>query len=539
MSIGIVKTKYGLVSGVECTGEYAGVTMFKGIPYAAPPIRELRWRPPVDPDAWEGIRECDSYGPVCIQPTGGDLNAEPWATDFYCAGSRPMAEDCLYLNVTTGVGSSSEKRPVFMWFHGGGSDHGYSYEREFDPRELAKKGVIVVSVAQRLSIFGYMAVPQLSAEQGGKSGNYILMDDMKTLEWVIDNIEGFGGDPCCITVGGQSVGNGKAISLAFTPLAKGHIKRVINQSGLPWIRTYKTLSDGETEWTEYLSSIGIDPSTPIEELRGIDPYRLLPRDSSVRLPGSLLYDGDLVPDMHTEDSMDKVTSEYDFLAGSNLGESHLKPGVKRGEIGFTKASEFYAYCRELLGPLYDKYDFENLVKVTDENVDRESRRLASFGLGASERIGGLTVNGWFGKWRTKAAPGKKTFNYLFSRITPTRPQDANTDRDRDVLMSWHSSELWYTFHSLQTSVPPARPWENIDFELADVMSSFWANFIKTGDPNGDGLPFWPESGERFAYMELDDPCRPFENGNSRLDQLIMDFLDRRGVLPHYREWSAL
>jgi para-nitrobenzyl esterase len=532
--IGVVNTKYGLVSGVELTGQYSGITMFNGIPFAAPPIRELRWKPPVDPAPWSGVRECCSYGPVCIQPTGGDLNSEPWATDFYYAGGKPMAEDCLYLNVTTGAATSDEKRPVFMWFHGGGSDHGYSYEQEFDPRELAKKGVIVVTVAQRLSIFGYMALPQLSAEQGGKSGNYILMDDMKALQWVIDNIEAFGGDPECITVGGQSAGTGKSASLAFTSIAKGHVKRVINQSGLVWNRSNKTLAEGEKEWENYLSSIGIDPNTSMEELRKIDPYQLLPGDKHVRLPGNLIYDGDIVPDISISDSMDRVIGDYDYLAGSNLGEAQIKPGANRGNKGFENSADFYAYCRELLGDDYDKFDFEKLVNISDENTDRETRRLASMGLVRSERMGGLTMNRWFGKYRAKVAPGKKTFTYLFSRITPTRPEDKGTDRDGDCLMAWHSSELWYTFASLREGTPPARPWEKRDFELADIMSSYWANFIKTGDPNGEGLPFWHESDETMSYAELGDEIISHE-GATKLDELLLKYLSDNNALPHYGE----
>lgn len=528
--IGIVNTKYGKVSGIELSGRYSGITMFNGIPFAAPPVGQLRWKPPADPSCWDGVRECISYAPTAIQPTGGDLNSEPWATDFYYAGARPMSEDCLYLNVTTGAAEPGELRPVFMWFHGGGSDHGYSYEQEFDPRELARKGVIVVTVPQRLGIFGYMALPQLSAEQGGKSGNYILMDDIKALQWVIGNIAAFGGDPCCITVGGQSAGTGKSATLAFTELAKGHVKRVINQSGLAWVRKNKTLEEGYTEWENYLTAIGIDPKTPIEKLRELSPYRLMPSDPHIRIPGSNIYDGDIVPDIELSDTMARFNADYDYLAGSNLGETHMKPGTQRSGTDFATAAEFYSYARELLGGLYDKYDFSNLVKVSDDNVDRVSRRLASLGLMLSSRMGGLTLNRYFGRCRRETAPGKNTFIYLFSRITPTRPEDAGTARDSDALMSWHSSELWYTFSSLRDGVPPARPWQERDFELAEIMSSYWANFIKTGDVNGEGLPGWQACGENMQYIELGDEITAF-NSPEKLDELILEYLEAHDALP--------
>ncbi len=530
-TIGTVKTKYGLVTGVELTGKYEGITLFKGIPYAAPPVGDLRWRAPRDPKPWDGVRSCDSYAPICFQPTNGDLDAEPWHTDFYYMGTPPMSEDCLYLNVCTGAKEAGDKRPVFVWFHGGGSDHGYSYEAEFDPSELAKKGVVVVSVAQRLSMFGYLALPQLSEEQGGKSGNYILMDDMKALQWIIENIDAFGGDPDCITVGGQSAGTGKSSSLAFTELAKGHVKRVINESGLAWRRNNSTLKEMEEACAAYLREIGIDPTLPMEELRKMEPSRFLPSKRGVRIPGGLVCDGDLVPFVEIPRAMEKYGGDYDYLAGTNLGETHMKPNTLRGQEGFRNPREFYTYAKEILGDLYDEYDFEHLVPVTVENVDRVSRRLASYGLFVDRaRMGGLALNMAFGQMRLKTAPGKKTYNYLFSRVAPHLESDRNTDRDPDRLMSWHSNELWYSFASLREGTPPARPWEERDFALADEMSSYWANFIKTGNPNGEGLPYWPNSGEEESIMELGDECYAIP-ANDRLWEMITKFLDRHHIIP--------
>ena len=176
MAIDIVTTKYGQMSGVV----EEGVLVFKGVPYAAPPVGDLRWKPPVDPQPWEGVKVCDTYGPRAKQPIpDGKMPAsssfEPYGTDFYWMGMPESSEDCLYINIATDAQSADEKRPVFMWFHGGGLATGYSYEIEFNPTVLAKKGVVVVTVGQRLNIFGYLALPQLSAEQGGISGNYGLM----------------------------------------------------------------------------------------------------------------------------------------------------------------------------------------------------------------------------------------------------------------------------------------------------------------------------------------------------------------------------
>lgn len=531
--IGTVTTRFGAVSGVEFHGDYEGITQFRGIPFAAPPVGDLRWRDPVDPAPWQGVRDCTSYAPVCIQPENGDLATEPWATDFYYMGHWPQSEDCLYLNITTGAASAGEKRPVYMWFHGGATTHGSSYEIQFDPREMAKRGVIVVTVAQRLSMFGYLALPQLDAEQGGKSGNYILKDDAKALEWVVNNIEAFGGDPDCITIGGQSAGTGKSASLAFTKAARGHVKRVINQSDLVWNRKNAEREQAEKVYAEYLTTIGIDPTLPVEELRKIDAYKLLPPpDMKMRVPGFLIYDGDYVPDMNVPDSADKYGVDYDYLAGTNLGENHMTANSFFMDEGFRTAKEFYAAAKEMLGDLYEKYDFENLVKVTDENADCESRRLASYGLtpGNGWRMGGLRMNRRFGEHRAKIAPGKNTFTYLFTRVSPARPEDIGTDRDPKKLLSWHANELWYTFCSLRKGIPPARPWEETDFKLADMMCAYWTNFIKTGDVNGEGLPYWPKSDENLGFAELGDEIKPFGH-MGKLDDLITEYLEKIGAFP--------
>lgn len=530
-TIGMVRTACGLVQGVEMSGKYEGITMFRGIPFAKPPVGDLRWKPPVDPEPWSGVRVCDSYAPVCVQPTDGHLDAEPWGSDFYFMGNPPQSEDCLYLNVTTPARSGEEKLPVYVWFHGGGADHGYTYEVEFDPLELAARGIVVVSVAQRLSMFGYLALPQLDAEQDGHSGNYILLDDMKALEWIIANIEAFGGDCRNITLGGQSAGTTKSTMLAYAPIAQGHVRRIINQSALKWKVEFLDREEAEQICMDFLRELGIDPTLSVEELRKIDSRRLIPVSSKrTRTPGPLIYDGYIVPHKQLADTIREKGWQYDYLAGSNLGESHINSNELGGVYGFRSAKNFYAYARELLGDLYDKYDFENLVKVDDSNVDRETRRLASLGLNHTQRMGGMSINLRFGQVRARTAPDKKTFSYLFSRVPPDRPEDRGTMRDPELQMSWHSSELWYTFNSLREGVPPVRPWQETDFRLGRIMCDYWANFIKTGDPNGKGLPYWPASDDDLGYLELGDEITPC-HGTGKLDALIREHLERMGAYP--------
>ena len=537
--IGIVRTKYGLVSGVPSDRpEYGDITYFKGIPYAAPPVGELRWKPPVDPAPWEGVRACDTYAPMAKQVMGSGPSFEPWATDFYYMGHPENSEDCLYLNVVTGAAGAGEKRPVYMWFHGGGLNTGYSYEIEFDGAELAKRGIVVVTVGQRLNIFGYLCCRQLSGEQGGKSGNYGLMDEVKALDWVYENIEAFGGDPENITIGGQSGGTSKTGALAACPYQKGRVKRVINQSALNWDVRYPTVEEAEKQAARFFEAVGVDPEISLEELRGIDAevfYKPLPPadffdPEAVRIPGSMVVDGDYVESGDHVAMLEKYASYCDYISGVNNGESRMGLGFFLGGSGPMTAKQFYENAREMLGEeLYAKYDFENLVRVTDENAGRISRYLAARGLSGGFAAG--YKSRYFGQYRAEKGDAGRTYAYLFSRIPPTREEDERpgSGRGREFLLSWHSAELWYTFASLRDNVPPARPWEARDFELAREMCDYWANFMRTGDPNGDGLKYWPTAADG-SWIDFADETEVHE-GEDTLDPMIREFSEKHGFIP--------
>lgn len=525
----IVRTSLGSVKGEALTGRYEGITVFKSIPYAAPPVSSLRFMPPADAEAWEGVRDCTKYGKIAIQPTGGDLDGEPWKTDFYYMGNPEQSEDCLHLTITTKAAGTDEKLPVYVWFHGGGSDHGYSYEVEFDGSELARKGIVVVSVNHRLGPFAYMALPQLTAEQG-KSGNYILMDNMKALEWIVDNIAAFGGDPDNITVGGQSAGTGKSATVAYTKPAKGHVRRIINESGLALGDSFLTQEEGHAIWRDYLSKLGIDPDLSLEELRKIPSQEFLPKEK-MRIPGGLIYDPEILPYKNMREAAEDAGRELDYLAGNNLGEIHVKPGMERGDSGFKEAGEFYDFCEKYMPELCCKYDIRKFVPEDCKDVDRATRRLASLGLSLPQftrRMGGLMLNRFFGAKRKETGVEHKVFTYLFARKVPGRPEELGTTRCAEKLMCWHSGELWYAFASLRENVPPARPWEQADFDLAEMTSSYWANFIRTGDPNGEGLPYWPESDKNLGYLEIDtEPAAHAEITEE--DKFLMDYLAGCGI----------
>lgn len=512
----VVSTKYGLVQGVNSTDpDYADVVEFRGIPYAAPPVGDLRWKAPQDPESWDGIKVCDTYQKMPMQDLQAENN-EPYTQDFYYGEIPEMSEDCLYLNVTTTEENltSGEKKPVFVWFHGGGLNKCYTNEPEANGEAYAMNGIVVVSVEQRLGAFGYLSLPQLSEEQG-QSGNYGLMDQIKALEWIYENIENFGGDPENISIGGQSGGTSKSMAMAASPECDTPISKMVLQSGLKWADTFQSQEDAEARGLAYLSDLGIDQNISLEELRQMDVEDLFDTTSS-NWSGKMVQDDLYVvyPSI-AEATLDGAYDDIAILAGTNLGEG-TAPAV-------TNAEEFYDYYKEILGDLYDKYDFENLVQVTDATATITARQLGSYGLGMNGSRS-VMVNRIFGKLLDERTGGTSTvYTYLFTHITPESITDIGTKRSAATCWAWHSSELWYTFNSLRDGTPPVRQWTEYDYQLAEEMNTYWANFMKTGNPNGEGLVEWPESDSSMGYIKLGDGTCGFSGDLSTLEQLMEEF----------------
>jgi para-nitrobenzyl esterase len=241
----VLTVEGGQLEGVV---ETEGVSLYKGIPYAAPPVGELRWKQPQPVKPWQGVRRCDKFGAASLQ--GGQAEGSFYWKEFYQDGDPEMSEDCLYLNVWTPVAGTDAKLPVMFWIHGGAFQNGFGHEIEFSGDAYAKRGVVLVTINYRLGMCGFLAHPLLTAENGGKgSGNYGLFDQLAALKWVKKNIAAFGGDPDNVTVFGQSAGAGSVQSLISSPLSKGYINRAIIQSGggLNGIIRTKTLKEAE-EW---------------------------------------------------------------------------------------------------------------------------------------------------------------------------------------------------------------------------------------------------------------------------------------------------
>lgn len=472
-------TIYGAVSGIQSSTE--GVAVYKGIPYAAPPVNDLRWKAPQPPSPWEGVRRCDHFGHACIQPLragGGFYEREFYRHDFH-AYPPPWGEDCLYLNIWTPAVEKDERLPVMVWIHGGGFTQGYSHEPRSDGENLAKNGVIVVSINYRLSIFGFFGSEELEKESGF-CGNYAILDQIAALQWVKDNISGFGGDPDNVTVFGQSAGAISVQAIAASPLSKGLVRRAICQSGagltVPEMRFGAEFLKRQGE--EFRKTVG---ASGLEQLRAIPEKQLMEmtiqHGYANMMAFPLIADGYVLP-------IDKGLAfkqgdclDIEYLIGSTIDESRIFPDYPKGEITRENFHEKMQGWYRMFGESCDPAD------------DDDALRLAN-------KRGGIQ---WFAEHRSLACMlaqngSKPVYAYVFNREPP----------GEDHPGVFHSACIWYAFGTLKNCW---RAFEDGDRRLSETMVKYWTNFAKTGDPNGPGLPMWsPFRNEDRLEMKLDIEC---------------------------------
>ena len=518
----VVQTEYGPVQGIYPDAALPDVVEYRGIPYAAPPVGDLRWKAPVDPEPWTDVRVCDEYAPIPMQVLGG-ATAAPYDQDFYFDGIPEMSEDCLYLNVvTTETNLEEGGKPVFVWFHGGGLNSCYTFEPEANGAEMANRGIVVVSVEQRLGPFGYLSLPQLTEEQG-QSGNYGLMDQIKAMEWIRDNIAQFGGDPENITAGGQSGGTTKSMAMLISPEMDVDVDRLILQSGLKFRQSYPSNAEAEAQGTQYLEDLGIDPLISLEELRSIPAEDLIDNTSSA-YPQAMNQDGKYVVYADNFDAI--MAGEFDnvqILSGTNLGEGSYP-------VSPTAESFYTGFKAEIGEELYNAYDFENLIKVSDVSAQTTARQLGTYGLGSNVSRN-LMVNRLYGAFISERTEGEtKNYTYLFSHFTPESISDIGTSRSAAEQWAWHSSEMWYTFDSLKPGLPSVREWADYDYQLADIMCDAWVSFIKTGDPNNETLPVeWPVADGSMGYIDFGNGVSAHSGEFTSLEKLMADYTIREFV----------
>lgn len=448
---GKVKVDGGWIQGTV-TPE---MTVYKGIPFAAPPVGDLRWKAPQPVIPWEGVREATDYASGPMQ--GGN---NPWG----------YSEDCLYLNVWSPAKSPKDKLPVMVWIYGGGFGGGTSADPLFDGTELAREGVIMVSTNYRVGKLGFLAHPELSAENPeGVSGNYGLLDQIAALQWVQRNIASFGGDPAKVTIFGESAGGIAVSMLCASPLAKGLFRGAICQSGGSFGPTrpttypgenMKKLSDAEADGVKIAESLGVGS---LAELRALPAERFVGRGLA---PGGgwPVVDGYVIPDDQFRMYEKGQYNDVAVMAGYNSDEG----------ASFSRNPDGKAHVQSLetrFGPyteaLLEAYPLENGV-VT--KTGRDLMRDVAFGW-----------HTW--SWcRLQARTGKaKTFLYYFDQH-PDYPEDS----PRYGFGSPHGQEIPYVFQHLdEERLMPT------DRELSQVMGKYWTNFAKYGDPNGPGVPEWP------------------------------------------------
>lgn len=442
-----VMTDGGLIEGVE---ENSAI-IFKGVPFAAPPVGPRRWRAPEPAAAWPDVKIADRFSPICPQQGAYPEDSPPEA----------MSEDCLYLNIWTPADAKGKRLPVMVWIYGGGLQNGSASTPLYAGDKLAQRGVIVVSANYRLGALGFLAHPELTRESAQKvSGNYGLLDQLAALNWVKRNIAAFGGDPDNITVFGQSSGSISISALTTSPLARGLFRRAIGQSGglfepLDAAPEFK-LAGAEQIGSAFAERLGA---------RSLEALRELPASEIVARPfyPQPNIDGYVLRETPYEALAHGRQNDVDILIGSNEEEGlYFISGrdVVAANLSDTLKQDFPSFIVSLIGP--------------KAPADDKAARTAFVAFEGDMRFG---WNMW--AWaRLHAAAGTgKTYFYRFSH-TPPGEEGAS-----------HGAEMQYVFDHLDLK-PLA--WTEKDRDVANAMASYWTNFARSGDPNGENLPQWPQ-----------------------------------------------
>jgi len=475
-----VRIDSGLVAGTA-SGQPT-VRVFKGIPFAAPPLGENRWKAPQPVAKWDGVRQADAFGAPCAAGAGGGRGggggrgaaAPGAAAQAAPAPAAPprepaRAEDCLYLNVWTSANSPNDRRPVMVWIYGGGFTGGSGGLAWYDGENLAAKGPVIVTFNYRLGSLGFFSHPELAKESGhNASGNYGMMDALAALQWVKKNISAFGGDPNNVTIAGESAGAIMIGAIVGSPQAKGLFHRAIAESG-GWMGLMMgRMTSGETAQANGVKTMEALGAKTIAELRA-KPMNELTGLSA----GGLVIDGYLIPEDISHTFASGRQNAVDVLTGSNKDEANFGVcGGGRGNATPITAETFKTNAQRRFGEAADEY-----VKLYGVTSDAEAQPAAHIAC-ADE------INWNMRQWAVaQAKAGKRAYTYFFTRI-PTINGGPSPNG------ATHTAEISYAWNNPKGQAN--QTWNDVDTKLADTMSSYWVNFITKGDPNGNGLPRWPE-----------------------------------------------
>ncbi|MBU4038901.1 MAG: carboxylesterase family protein [Alphaproteobacteria bacterium] len=469
-----------------------GVASFKGLPYAAPPVGPLRWRPPQRPAAWTGERDAGQVGAICIQPPS---NGDPGV------GPLPMSEDCLTLNVWTPEARGTEPLPVMVWIHGGGYNNGSGTAALYDGARLAKRGVVVVTINYRLGRLGFFDHPALASERavGEPAANYGVMDQIAALEWVRDNAAAFGGDPGNVTIFGESAGGAAVTQLMVAPSARGLFHRAVVQSGMGRQRSAAMALDrpgrpsAQSLGRAWARGAGLAANATAEDLRAVSAERLLN-------PMPAFYSDNLIVDgvVLTEDVVEAFAAGREapvpLILGANSAEFWWIRPSDAGAYGRTDDAMTEAEHDALLAAYGGPEGYDQHV-VSDLVFNEPGRHLA----------------------RLHAANRHPTYLYRFDVVPESNPEPSGG--------ATHASERPYVFDNLHTV---GRPMGERDERAATAMADYWTTFAARGNPNGPGRPAWPEFGaarDRLLEFTKDGPAARAIPNAERLD-LIEAFYER-------------
>jgi para-nitrobenzyl esterase len=466
-----VKVNSGLLEG--SAGVDPSIRVFRGVPFAAAPVGKLRWMPPQPVPGWQGVRPADKFGAHCMQTQVFD--------DIIFRGE--MSEDCLYLTVWTPAKSARERLPVYVWFYGGGFSAGGGDEPRYDGESFAKRGIVVVNVNYRLGVFGFFSHPDLTRESPHKaSGNYGLLDQVAGLQWVKDNIAAFGSDPNRVTIGGESAGSLSVSALMASPLSKGLFEQPIGESGAFFGsvggRGMPSLAESEREGTRFADTRSLG------ELRAIPADQLLKEASKPdgRFSFWPIVDGDFLPQDPAVIYAKGDQSHVPLLAGWNADE--IRMSVTQAKQKPTPES----FRGQLKQQFKDRAD--EAIKVYPAATDEQA--LQSAGELASDNF--IVYGTW--KWIEMQAKARAPiYRFQFDREVPI--PEARKSAGVKTLGAVHASELEYVFETFEHK---KADWQPEDSALGAKMNAYWANFIKTGNPDGPGLAEWPEFGKSRQVM---------------------------------------
>lgn len=450
----------GQITGTPTIQWTPGVRLFRGIPYAAPPIGNLRWRAPQPVVPWQGVKRADDFSPVCMQlPTNTEGNA--WRE-----GLTPVSEDCLYLNIWTPARSAADRLPVMVFIHGGGNTRGAASENQYDGAYLAKKGVVFVSFNYRMNVFGFMAHPELTKESEHRSsGNYALLDQIAALQWIQRNIARFGGDPATVMIFGHSAGASNVVSLMASPLAKGLFHRALAQSGASLaVRT--PLAEAEKAGLKFSETLGAPSIAALRQKSAEEVLKAQRPQMGVNVDGWVLPQ-----DVYSIFAAGRQ-NQVPLVVGTVADDA---PGAGAGAL---TAADAQKSASTTYGELAGRY-LELFPAGTDAEAARSAHAFRTNSALANARM--------LARLHAKTAQSP-VYWYYFTHISPMPADAVWGGRPAASWGAYHGSEIVYVFNAFPLQ---DWTWRPVDLKLGDMVSSMWVNFARSGSPNGGGLPQWP------------------------------------------------